>query len=140
MQIIYYRGGKREFAPPEIFANQPYNGFKYDIFSLGQLLFMLVIGNFGFNSSKNNDIYYARIINHQYDEYWKLVLEPNLNLSDSFKNLFVRMVAYNPNERPTIEEILASLWMNEITNLNQDELNTLEQEIRTELHNREAAI
>ena len=50
------------------------------------------------------------------------------------------MVAYDPNERPTIEEILSSQWMNEITNLSQDELNTLEQEIRTELHNREAAI
>ena len=35
--------GIQLFTPPEIFANQPYNGFKYDIFSLGQLLFCLVV-------------------------------------------------------------------------------------------------
>ena len=129
-------GGNRQFAPPEVFSNKPYNGFKYDIFSLGQLLFYLVTGNLGFNSSLNDDIYYARIINHQYDEYWKLVLPPNLNLSYSFKNLSVRMVAYNPNERPTIEQILNYSWMQEINNLNDEDRNILENQVVQELQNR----
>ena len=44
------------------------------------------------------------------------------------------MVAFNPNERPTIEEILNSEWMQEINNLNEAQLNALENEIRQELH------
>ena len=130
------RGGKIEFAPPEIFANQLYNGFKYDIFSLGQLLFYLVVGRFGFQSSRDNDSHYTLIRNHQYDDYWKLSLPQNLNLSDSFKNLFVRMVVHNPNERPTIEQILNDKWMQEINNLNAEDLNILENQVQQELQNR----
>ena len=130
------RGGKREFAPPEIFANQPYNGFKYDIFSLGQLLFMLVNGRFGFQSSHNDDHYYARIRNHQYDAYWQQALQQNLNPSESFKTLFVRMVSHNPNERPTINGILNDVWMQEINNLNAEDMNNLENQVQQELQNR----
>ena len=130
------RGGIVQFAPPEIFANQPYNGFKYDIFSLGQLLFMLVNGKFGFQSSHNNDHNYARIRNHQYEAYWQHVLEQNLNPSESFKTLFVRMVSHNPNERPTINGILNDVWMQEINNLNAEDMNNLENQVQQELQNR----
>ena len=130
-------GGDPQFAPPEIFANQPYNGFKYDIFSLGQLLFCLVTGRLGFNSARDNDNHYALIRNHQYDAFWQLALQQNLNLSDSFKNLFVRMVAHNNNKRPTIDQILNDAWMQEINNLNAEQINVLENELRQEFHNRE---
>ena len=136
MLIIYYRGGKREFAPPEIFANQPYNGFKYDIFSLGQSLFCLVTGQFGFQSSRNNDNHYTLIRNHQYDAYWQLALQQNLNLSESFKNLFLRMVNFDPNGRLTIEQILNDEWMQEINNLSAEDMHTLENEVKQELYNR----
>ena len=46
----------------------------------------------------------------------------------------MRMVAFEPKERPTIEEILKSEWMQEINNLNEAQLNALENEIRQELH------
>ena len=47
------------------------------------------------------------------------------------------MVAFNPNERPKLDEILSHQWMQEINNLNSDQLNHLEQELVDELHNRE---
>ena len=43
------------------------------------------------------------------------------------------MVAYNPSERPTIEQILNSLWLKEINNLNQNEELELEKEVKKEL-------
>ena len=128
--------GNQLFIPPEIFANQPYNGFKYDIFSLGQLLFCLVVGGFGFQSSRDNDNNYTLIRNHQYDAFWQLVLPQNLNLSESFKNLFLRMVNFDPNGRPNIEEILNGEWMQEINNLSAEDMNILENEVRHELDNR----
>ena len=130
------RGGIVRFAPPEIFANQPYNGFKYDIFSLGQLLFILVNGRFGFESARNGDHLYGLIRNHQYNEYWQQMLQNNLNPSESFKRLFVRMVAHNPNDRPTINEILNGEWMQEINNLNAEDMNILENQVQQELQNR----
>ena len=50
------------------------------------------------------------------------------------------MVAYDPLQRPTINEILNDPWMDELNNLNNDELNALENELRDELHNRETHI
>ena len=127
--------GIQLFTPPEIFANQPYNGFKYDIFSLGQLLFCLVVGRFGFQSSRDNDNNYTLIRNHQYDAFFQLVLPQNLNLSESFKNLFLRMVDFDPNGRFSINEILNGEWMQEINNLSAEDMHTLEYEVNQVLHN-----
>jgi len=125
---------------PEIILHQPYDGIKSDIFSLGQLLFNLVTGRHGFKIAKENDPLYSLIRQQNYTEYWNRPEIAQLNLSDSFKNLFVRMVAFNPNERPTIDEILNSEWMQEINNLNAEQMNTLENEVRNELEHREIHI
>ena len=133
--------GTRMYAPPEIILNQPYNGIKCDIFSLGQLLFNLVTGRYGFKSARNDDPFYTLIRLQNYAVYWNRPELVQLNLSDNFKNLFVRMVAFNPNLRPnSIDDILNDVWMQEINNLNAEQMNTLENEVRNELQNREAQI
>ena len=91
----------------------------------------------GFNSSSANDHLYSLIRNNQLNAFWNF---HNLNPSNEFKNLFIRMVTHNPRQRPTIYEILNDAWMQEINNLNNEELNALENELRNELHNREAQI
>ena len=60
-----------------------------------------------------------------------------INPSNEFKDLFIRMVSYDPLQRPTIDQILNDPWMQELNNLNNDELIALENELRNELHNRE---
>ena len=50
------------------------------------------------------------------------------------------MVAFEPNKRPRIEDILNDPWMQEINNLNNEQMNALENEVRNELHNRENQI
>ena len=72
--------------------------------------------------------------------YWNWGQSYNINPSKEFKNLFIRMVTHNPQQRPTIDEILNDAWMQEINNLNNEELNALENELRNELHNRKAQI
>ena len=132
--------GAINYMAPEIILHQPYDGIKSDIFSLGQLLFNLVTGRHGFKIAKENDPLYSLIRQQNYTEYWNRPEIAQLNLSDSFKNLFVKMVAFNPNERPTIDEILNSEWMQEINNLNAEQMNTLENEVRNELEHREIHI
>ena len=132
--------GTISYSAPEILLNQPYDGIKCDIFSLGQLLFNLVNQIFGFQSAREDDQHYTLIRQQNYAEYWNSPAFAQLNLSNNFKNLFVRMVAFNPNERPTIDEILNDEWMQEINNLNAVQIDNLENEVRNEFHNREAQI
>ena len=135
--------GTECYTPPEVYSNKPYNGFKYDIFSLGHLLMTLVTGKLGFSSVKEHDKLYKFIINHEYEKYWekhRTFVKKNFNLSESFKKLFVRMVAYNPDERPLIDEILNDEWMQEINNLNDEQMNLLENEIIAEFKSRKGEI
>ena len=132
--------GTISYSAPEILLNQPYDGIKCDIFSLGQLLFNLVTQIFGFQSAREDDQHYTLIRQQNYAEYWNSPAFAQLNLSNNFKNLFVRMVAFNPNERPTIDEISNDEWMQEINNLNAVQIDNLENEVRNEFHNREDQI
>ena len=132
--------GTKGYKAPEMIEFHPYDGFRADIFSLGQLLFALVNSSLGFKSSHANDHYYSYIIKNELDIYWKMLAKKNINPSEEFKQLFIRMVAYDPHKRPTIAQILDSPWMQEINNLNNNELVALENEIRNELHNREPQI
>ena len=132
--------GSKSYEAPEVLARQPYDGIKADIFSLGQLLINLVTGQFGFKSSSKNDKYYRLIINQNIHNYWNEVQQNNLNLSQEFKNLFIRMVNPNPAQRPTIDQILHEAWMQEINNLNQEQINALENEVRNEFQLREQQV
>lgn len=130
--------GTINYAAPEILLHNPYNGIKADIFSLGQILFNLVTGRLGFNNANMQDNLYRLIILHQYIEYWERIQENiPLNVSQEFRDLFLSLVAFDPNERSTIDQILNSPWMNEINNLNEQQMNDLENEVRQEFINRE---
>jgi len=128
----------KHYVPPEAISFKQYDGFKYDIFSLGHLLFNLVTGQLGFNMALPEDQFYKFISRNDYEKYWGSKQFPGLNLSDSFKDLFLRMVAYAPDKRPTIDEVLNSEWMQDLNNLTQQQMEALENEVRAELHNREA--
>ncbi len=131
--------GITSYTAPELLLNQPYNGIQSDIFSLGQLLFVLVTGRLGFNNANQNDNFYRLIMNPQnHAQYWEFF--NNLNLSQSFKNLFVSMVAPNPGQRPTIDQILNDEWMQEINNLNDNQRIALENQVLQEFQNREVLL
>ena len=87
--------------------------------------------NFGFDEATINNtsfrvkkILYKIIQTKQYDKYWEL-LEKYFNiknLSPDFKNLFLKMVAYEPEERPSIEEIRNDKFMSDITHASEEKL------------------
>lgn len=95
-----------------------FNGDKADIFSLGVVLIILISGSYGFLTSKKTDRFYKYIIENTkeaYENYWKdVVAQTKVNPSDDFKKLYIKMVAHDPNERPTIDKILKDIWFDEI--------------------------
>jgi serine/threonine protein kinase len=150
--IIYGKSGKnlirgivgtKGYQAPEIIEGKDYDGEKADIFSLGVLLFNLLNGKPPFktakiidNGRKEDQLY--KFINENSDLYWKTMLLTGLSLE--FKKLFIRMVAYDPNKRPTIKEILNDDWLKEITNLKPDEFKIYEENLIKELKKREEII
>ena len=129
--------GTLKYEAPEILNDKPYNGFEVDIFSLGVTLFTLVTGTFCFQIAKRNNELYNLIKNKKYEKYWKKFENLGINLSNNFKNLFLRMVSYNPKERPIIEDILNDEWIKDIKDLNKEKFIELENEVKEELLKRE---
>ena len=60
-----------------------------------------------------------------------------IDLFPEFKDLFIRMVNPNPGQRPKIDDILNHEWFREINDLNEEEMNVFENEVRNELILRE---
>ena len=132
--------GTLHYTSPQIFKCKPYNGSKADIFSLGVILFILVVGMFGFKKADHNDEKYRCIMNNQINNYWVSLANAqinHLNFSQQFKDLYIRMVSFNENNRPTIDQILNDNWFNELQGLNNVQLNQLENEVRNEFLARE---
>ena len=131
--------GSKQYKSPEMWENKGYNGIQSDIFSLGVVLFNIVSGSFGFKSSETNDKYYQYIANSKGDftEYWKLVENTvQIKFTDEFKKLYVKMVAYNPSERPNIDEILSDPWLKEINDEKEkDKLELVYQEEISKIYN-----
>ena len=107
--------GTENYLSPEISKNIPYDGIKNDIFSLGVILFCLVFCNFGFSSATRYNKLYKLIIRNNFEQYWeeigkKIGKEKVNNVSLEFKKLFFKIVSYNPEQRPSIDEILNDDW------------------------------
>ena len=132
--------GTKNYACPEILRNRPYDGFKADIFSLGVVLLTLTTCKIGFMEATKYDPFYRLIMTKHFDKYWNEVGKQIKGMSQELKDLFIKMVAFKPNDRPSIEEILASPWMKEIRDLNDEQLSQLENEIKEEFLKREIEV
>ena len=127
--------GTIRYCSPQIHDHQPYNGEKADIFSLGAILIKLVTGRQGFNGSGVNDPCYQFIRNGnipQYWNHWDHFTGDHNNYSNEFKDLYISMVSFNEINRPTIAQILNHHWFDEINNMNEQQLNQLELNVRNE--------
>ena len=83
--------GTQSYMAPEIRAGQVYNGKQTDIFSMGVVLFTLVVGYFPFSAAEDNDSFYNFLTQGEVDsdginaQYWKTL--KGSHLSREFKEL-----------------------------------------------------
>lgn len=101
--------GTPSYAAPEVHEERTYNGKEIDIFSLGVIIYSVVTGRKPFWYGRSNDDIYNLIKTGQYETYFKYA--GIQDLSDEFKDLMMRMFAYEGSQRPTIEEIRNHPWM-----------------------------
>ena len=139
--------GTTNYCAPEIISNRKYNGVKADIFSLGVVLFILVVGTIGFKEANIKDIYYRRIMVKKPRDYWKYLNDYAgfseeikniiITMNEKLKNLYIKMISYSPEQRPSIEDILKDPWMEEVTSLDDKGYSELEKEVYKEFVKRE---
>ena len=134
--------GTPYYCAPEILENKFYDPEKVDYFSIGALLFLLLTKKFAFEEAKTyepvqrvSQNLYDLIKRKKIDDYWEIfeIIYGIKKLSPEFKELFIKMVAYNPSERPSFEEIMNSKWMKEIKEADENQLNELREKMIVEI-------
>ena len=134
--------GTPYFICPEMNAGKDYYGIKADIFSLGVVLLYLVSNKNGFTLAKRNSNSYKLIINKkEHENFWKSFANNEtslLNLSKEFKDLYLKLVAYSPNNRPnSVKDIFDDPWLKEVNTFTENDykeyediMKSLEDEIK----------
>jgi serine/threonine protein kinase len=104
-------------------ATKGYDGVLADIFSLGVVLFVLVMGFYPFDKPNMFDSRYKLISKKDFDNFWKkceqkkILAEKGLSgVSEEFKDLFEKMVCPKPEDRIDISQIKKHPWLQEIAN------------------------
>ena len=127
--LLKVYNGTETYMPPQMLEKKEYHAVKADIFYLGSLLYIIVVGAPCFKYAIKTDDYYKHIVARDNNAFFNS-LRTNTNivntLSTEFKNLLTRMIAYEEGERPeNIQEILNDVWFNGI----QQNINDLENEL-----------
>ena len=133
--------GTKVYLPPQKLQKEKYSGIKADIFSLGCILFILVLGGRCFSKAEKLDIYYIHIFNRNKEQFFEnLILRYNAikTLTYDFKDLVYRMIAYEENERPdNIANILEDNWFKDLTDEKEKKL---EKEVKAQFNEKENKI
>ena len=113
------KSGTYQYLSLEIICEnfEEYDGKKADIFSLGHLLYLLVKGKLNKEVEKKF-IKYKTDFN--FEKYLNLLKIQIKNTSKEFQELIISMNDFNPDNRPSIEDIFDFEWMKEVI---EDDLN-----------------
>ncbi|MEE6511301.1 hypothetical protein FKM82_017783 [Ascaphus truei] len=95
--------GSPVYAAPKILQGKSYDAMKADILSLGVMLYLLVTGYMPFD-----DTDLTKLLQFQNQP---LEFPSSRALSDSCRDIISSMLSINPNERPTVHQILEYPWI-----------------------------
>ena len=96
--------GTPNYIAPEILYDQGEgHSFEVDIWSVGVILYTLLVGRPPFQTSNVQKIY-DRIRRNEYE------IPPEANLSPESKELIRQILSQRPSERPSLQEIMHHPW------------------------------
>ncbi len=121
--------GTFKYMAPEVLLDEPYSGFKVDIFNLGLTLYVSMTGNpiitledeeigkesFGDSYDNRAKLLYDK----KYKKFWNNPRSKKNNFSEKLKKLFQKMTLKDPLKRITINDVLKDNWF---LDLNEEKL------------------
>lgn len=119
-RLHLYRGTKTYMAP-EIKRGEIYKGKQVDIFSIGVIVFILVMGLFPFHEAKEDNYYYNLLLRGNLEKYWQKV-GGSSNISPQFKNFIVKFFAAKGSQRITLDQIKSDPWFLQQSSLSDNEI------------------
>ncbi len=108
-ELLHSSCGSPCYAAPEMIKGLEYRGINTDIWSSGIILYLMLCKSFPFND-KNNSKLYQKILAGKFNI-------PN-NLSNEAKDLIIKLLKVNPQERIKLNEIKNHPWFNIINKNN----------------------
>lgn len=111
--------GTESYMAPEIHARKAYSGASVDIFASAIILFIMISGTPPFAKADPKDPHYRILTLGRFDVFWN-AHEKNKPkkpfYSESFKDLIQRMLALDPKDRLSADDVLAHPWLSGPTN------------------------
>lgn len=109
--ILRGKVGTEGYMAPELMLCK-YRGTEVDVFACGVILFIMYSGSPPFQRAVVMDPFYKTIKDKTYDTFWTAHCKgkPVNFFTEEFKDLFVRMVAYKPEDRIKVPDILNHPW------------------------------
>jgi serine/threonine protein kinase len=101
-RLLSTRCGSFAYCAPEVLRGEEYDGRRVDVWSLGILLYAMCSGRLPWTSHKDIEIC-AQIVAGKF-------AMPML-ASDGAKRVIARMLAQEPDRRPTVPELLQDPWV-----------------------------
>lgn len=87
---------------PEIVTKKEFSGLPADIWALGVVLWVLLVGTYPFRGNDDRDLYRKISIG---------VLRVPDSVPEMVRGLLKSMLSSNPDHRPSAEEILNHRWL-----------------------------
>jgi len=97
--------GTPNYIAPEILEGKQGHSYEVDVWSIGVIIYTLIIGKPPFETSDVKTTY-KRIRSNQY------TFPESATISDEARDLITRILNGDPSKRPTIEEITKHPWLN----------------------------
>jgi polo-like kinase 1 len=97
--------GTPNYLAPEVLSNKSGHGYEVDVWSLGVVLYALVIGRPPFETPE---------VKMTYEKIKKVIYQfpEAVPLSDNVKNLISKIFNVEPSKRPTLDQILEHPFLN----------------------------
>jgi polo-like kinase 1 len=96
--------GTPNYIAPEVLEGKQGHSYEVDIWSLGVIIYTLIIGKPPFETSDVKTTY-KRIRMNAYN------FPENVAITDNAKDLITRILNNDPTKRPNVDEILSHEWM-----------------------------
>ncbi|XP_067252987.1 testis-specific serine/threonine-protein kinase 6 [Chanodichthys erythropterus] len=95
--------GSAAYTPPEVIMGTPYDPKKYDVWSLGVILYIMVTGKMPFDDTNVRRLYRL--------QRKPLVFSDDAGVEERCRVFIRTLLQFSPSTRPTIQQVAEHPWM-----------------------------